>query len=55
MMALQRGDVIALELPDSITADVNGVPVLECRYGVVNGRYALKVERLLGGEQDGGQ
>ena len=49
------GDVVALELPELVSATVNGVPVLECRYGVVRGQYALKVERVLGGEQDGGQ
>ena len=54
LMALQAGDVVALDLPDLVVATVNGVPVLECRYGVVRGQYALKVERVLNGEQDGG-
>jgi flagellar motor switch protein FliM len=55
LMSLQAGDVVALDLPELVTATVNGVPVLECRYGVVSGQYALKVERVLSGEQDGGQ
>jgi len=55
LMALQRGDVVALDLPETITADVDGRPVLECRFGISNGRYALKVERVLSGGQDGGQ
>jgi flagellar motor switch protein FliM len=55
LMALQPGDVVALDLPDHVVAQVEGVPVVECRYGVVNGQYALKVERVLNGEQDGGQ
>lgn len=55
LMALQSGDVVALDLPELATAEVDGVPVLECHYGVVNGRYALKVERVLSGGQDGGQ
>jgi flagellar motor switch protein FliM len=55
LMALQVGDVVALDLPDVVVATVDGVPVLECRYGVVRGQYALKVERVLSGEQDGGQ
>jgi flagellar motor switch protein FliM len=54
LMALQAGDVVALDLPDRVVAQVEGVPVVECRYGVVNGQYALKVERVLNGEQDGG-
>lgn len=55
LMALQPGDVVALDLPDRVVAEVDGVSVVECRYGVVNGQYALKVERVLSGEQDGGQ
>jgi flagellar motor switch protein FliM len=26
---------------------VDGVPVMDCSYGVMNGQYALKVEKLL--------
>ncbi|MCW5620538.1 MAG: flagellar motor switch protein FliM [Burkholderiales bacterium] len=47
LMSLQPGDVISLDVPDLISAEVDGVPVLEGRYGVVNGRYALKVERSM--------
>ena len=47
--------MIALDLPDVVVAEVDGVPVLEGGYGVVNGQYALKVERLVGGERDGGR
>jgi flagellar motor switch protein FliM len=48
LMTLQAGDVISLDLPDAVAAAVDGVPVLECRYGVMNGQYALKVEKLVG-------
>jgi flagellar motor switch protein FliM len=41
------GDVIPLNIPESIEATVDGVPVLDCTYGVLNGQYALRVERLL--------
>ena len=57
LMALQPGDVISLDLPDVVRAQIDGVPVLECRYGVMNGQYALKVEKVLGGQtggEDGG-
>jgi flagellar motor switch protein FliM len=30
-----------------IKAKVDGVPVLECHYGVNDGHYAIKVESLL--------
>lgn len=57
LMALQPGDVISLDLPDVVRAEVDGLAVLECRYGVMNGQYALKVEKVLvqgGGGGDGG-
>jgi flagellar motor switch protein FliM len=49
LMRLEPGDVIGIELPEAITAGVDGVPVLECKYGVVHGRYALKVMRIARG------
>ena len=52
LMALQPGDVIALDLPDVVSASVDGVPILECRYGVMNGRYALKVDKVVGEGND---
>ena len=57
LMALQAGDVISVDLPEVVVAEVDGVPVLECRYGVRNGQYALKVEKLIaatGGDKPGG-
>lgn len=47
IMDLQVGDVVSLDLPDTIVADVDGVPLLECTYGTVRGQYALKVRRVL--------
>lgn len=52
LMALQPGDVIALDLPDVIVAEVDNVPVFECRYGVTNGQYALKVSKMTGSMVD---
>lgn len=52
LLEMKVGDVIALDIPDSITAHVEGVPVLECGYGVHNGQYALKVKKFLSLEQD---
>lgn len=47
ILKMKVGDVIGIEIPDAIAAKVDGVPVMECRYGVFNGQYALKVEKLL--------
>ena len=37
----------ALEIPQPILAEVDNVPVMECKCGVFNGQYALRVEQLL--------
>ncbi|PWB55337.1 MAG: flagellar motor switch protein FliM [Nitrosomonadales bacterium] len=47
ILNMQVGDVISLDIPEAIVAEVDGVPVLECKYGVLNGQYALKVNRIL--------
>lgn len=44
---LQPGDVLPIELPESITTRVDGVPVLECDYGTHNGQRALRVRRVI--------
>lgn len=51
IVKLQVGDVIPLSINDNIEVTVDGVPVLECRYGTRDGQYALKVERFLATEQ----
>jgi len=47
IMQMKPGDVIPLAIPEAITAAVDGVPVMECRYGLFNGQYALKVDKML--------
>jgi flagellar motor switch protein FliM len=47
ILNMKVGDVIPISVPDAIQATVDGVPVMECSYGVFNGQYALKVEKLL--------
>lgn len=47
ILSMQVGDIIPLEIPKTITVSVSGVPVLDCRYGTMNGRYALKVNTLI--------
>jgi flagellar motor switch protein FliM len=44
---LKVGDVIPLDISDMLTADVDGIPVLECNYGIFNGQYALRVQRMI--------
>ncbi|GAB7129448.1 flagellar motor switch protein FliM [Amantichitinum ursilacus] len=51
ILNLKAGDVISLEIPQAIMAEVDGVPVLECNYGILNGQYALKVNKILNGPE----
>jgi flagellar motor switch protein FliM len=47
LLNLRVGDVIPLELSETVHASVDAVPVLAGRYGVSNGRYALRVEHII--------
>jgi flagellar motor switch protein FliM len=47
LLAFKPGDFIELDLDPAIQAKVDGVPVLDCHYGTANGRYALKIDRLI--------
>jgi flagellar motor switch protein FliM len=47
LLSLKVGDVLPIELPETVTATVQGVPVLECGWGQSNERYALLVHRLI--------
>ncbi|AGH86466.1 MULTISPECIES: flagellar motor switch protein FliM [Ralstonia solanacearum species complex] len=47
ILNMKVGDVVPIELDDSVTARVDGVPVMECAYGTFNGQYALRVNRML--------
>lgn len=52
ILGMQVGDVIPLNIPETITAEVDGVPVMECRYGITNGQYALRVNTMLSQQSD---
>jgi flagellar motor switch protein FliM len=47
LLSFKVGDFIELDLKPAIQAKVSGVPVLDCHYGISNGKYALKVDQLL--------
>ena len=47
LLKLQAGDFIGLSLRDMIPVKVDGVPVMECRFGAVNGHSAIRIERML--------
>ncbi|MDD2833997.1 MAG: flagellar motor switch protein FliM [Methylotenera sp.] len=47
VLNMKVGDVIPLSIDESIEAKVDGIPVMSCKYGLFNGQYALRVEKLL--------
>ena len=46
LMHLKAGDVLPVTVPETIIASVDGVPLMECGYGVFNGQYALRVQNM---------
>jgi len=47
LLGMKAGDVITIDIPDSVVAAVDGVPVFDCKYGTLNGQYAIKVNQIL--------
>jgi len=47
VMKMHTGDVIPLEVDENITASVDGIPMMECKYGAFNNQYALRIEKML--------
>lgn len=47
LLAFKPGDFIELDLDPMIKAKVDGVPVFDCNYGTSNGKYALKIDKML--------
>ncbi|MDF3837825.1 flagellar motor switch protein FliM [Cupriavidus basilensis] len=47
VLALRAGDVLPIELPEQVFGKVDGVPVMQCGFGTMNGQYALRVERMI--------
>lgn len=51
VIKLKAGDVIPLTIEETTRALVDGVPLMETRYGIQNGQYALKVEKFIAEEE----
>jgi len=52
LIAMKPGDVLPIQVPTTIVAHVDGVPLMECGYGTFNGQYALRVQRMLAPYED---
>ncbi len=48
---LKVGDIIPIDIRELVSVKVDNVPLMECRYGINNGQYALKVEKFLALEE----
>ncbi|MEW6164214.1 MAG: flagellar motor switch protein FliM [Pseudomonadota bacterium] len=48
---LKTGDIIPIEVGDLVSVRVDGIPLIDCRYGINNGQYALKVEQFVAQEE----
>lgn len=47
LLKLKVGDVLPVDIPETVFARINGVPLMECSYGMSNGRYALMVQKMI--------
>lgn len=55
ILGMKAGDVIGTDIPKTVVAEVDGVPVFECNYGTQNGQYSIKVDRILAVSQQDNQ
>ncbi|WP_321798730.1 flagellar motor switch protein FliM [Caballeronia sp. J97] len=47
ILNMRAGDVLPIDVPEQVVAKVDGVPVMECGYGIFNGQYALRVQKMI--------
>lgn len=44
--SLRPGDLVYIDIPEYVDAQVEGVPIMSCKFGARNGRYSLKVNEI---------
>lgn len=44
---MKAGDVIPFDLPETVTATVEDIPVFRAKYGISHGNHALKVTKMI--------
>src|ERR1035437_2274265 len=52
ILKMKTGDIIPINIPETIIANVDEIPLMECRYGQQGGQYALKIERFITPESE---
>lgn len=48
---LKVGDIVPINVEHIVCVKVDGVPLMNCRYGINNGQYALRVDKFLAPEE----
>lgn len=44
---LKTGDVVPITISDFVTVTIDGIPLMDCQYGINNGQYALKISQFV--------
>lgn len=47
LIKLQKGDILPIELPETIIGKIDGVPVMECTFGTLEEHRALRVQHMI--------
>ena len=47
LVRLKAGDILPIDIPETVEANVDGVPLMHCEYGLADGQYALRVNNML--------
>jgi flagellar motor switch protein FliM len=47
LVRLKAGDILPIDIPQTVQATVDGVPLMHCEYGLIDGQYALRVNSML--------
>jgi flagellar motor switch protein FliM len=52
LLSMTVGDILSVEISETVTARVDGIPIFDCRFGILNGQYALRIASVLTPEKD---
>lgn len=47
ILEMQPGDFIPISVPNTVSAMVDGFPLMDCNFGISNGQYSLRVEKII--------
>jgi len=47
IQALKAGDIIPIDMPDSVVAKTSNIPIFNCKYGSSSGYRAIKIEDII--------